>query len=123
VMIKCALILWAIEHLYVIKFELPRHILLELALVAAVRALDQAAPLSLPVGLDIKNFRPGLRDLKVIALLGRITTALTGLHPSRSGRARQRTRTCNRFSGPKTRFKACHRDLVFCPILPVISIP
>jgi hypothetical protein len=44
VMIKCALILWAIEHLYVIKFELPRNILLELVLVAAVRAPDQAVP-------------------------------------------------------------------------------
>jgi len=76
VMIKCALILWAIEHLYVIKFELPRHMLLELALVAAVRALDQAVPCSLLVSLALKCFQPGLRGLEVTALLRRITTAL-----------------------------------------------
>jgi len=76
-MIKCALILWAIEYLYVIKFELLRHILLELALVAAVRALDQAVPCSLPVSLALKRFQPGLRGLEVIALLGCITRDLS----------------------------------------------
>jgi hypothetical protein len=76
VMIKCALILWAIEHLYVIKFDLSRHILLELALVAAVRALDQAVPCSLPVSLALKRFQLGLRGLEVTALLRRITTTL-----------------------------------------------
>jgi len=56
--------------------EAPRLEDPELALVAAVRALDQAVPRSLPVSLALKRFQPGLRGLEVIALLGRITTAL-----------------------------------------------
>jgi len=38
--------------------------------------------------LALKRFQPGLKNIEVIAILGRITTALTGLHPSRSRRAR-----------------------------------
>jgi len=49
---------------------------LDFALVAAVRALDQAVPRSLPVSLALKRFQPGLRGLEVVALLRRITTAL-----------------------------------------------
>jgi len=60
----------------VIEPEVPRLEDPELGLVAAVRALDQAAPRSLPVGLALKRFQPGLKGLEVIALLRRITTAL-----------------------------------------------
>jgi len=60
----------------VVEPEAPRPEDPELALVAAVRALDQAVPLSLPVSLALKRFQPGLRGLEVIDLLGRITTAL-----------------------------------------------
>jgi len=56
--------------------EAPRLEDPELALVAAVRALDQAVPRSLPVSLALKRFQPGLKGLEVIALLRRITTAL-----------------------------------------------
>ncbi|MCQ4448687.1 MAG: hypothetical protein NO076_05535, partial [Sulfolobales archaeon] len=56
--------------------EAPRPEDPELALVAAVRALDQAVPRSLPVSLALKRFQPGLKGLEVIALLRRITTAL-----------------------------------------------
>jgi len=56
--------------------EAPRPEDPELALVAAVRALDQAVPLSLPVSLALKRFQPSLRGPEVTALLGRITTAL-----------------------------------------------
>lgn len=64
----------------VIEPEAPRPEDPELGLIAAVRALDHAVPLPLPMSLDIKSFRPGLKSTEVIALLGRITTALTGLH-------------------------------------------
>jgi len=60
----------------VIEPEAPRLEDPELGLVAAVRALDQAVPRSLPVSLALKRFQPGLRGLEVIALLRRITTAL-----------------------------------------------
>ena len=49
---------------------------LEFALVSTIRAFNQAVPRSLPVSLALKRFQPGLRGLEVIALLGRITTAL-----------------------------------------------
>jgi len=67
---------WALHPANVIEPEAPRPEDPELALVAAVRALDQAVPLSLPVSLALKRFQPGLRGLEVIALLRRITTAL-----------------------------------------------
>jgi len=60
----------------VIEPEVPRLEDPELALVAAVRALDQAVPRLLPVSPALKRFQPGLRGLEVIAFLGRITTAL-----------------------------------------------
>jgi hypothetical protein len=40
VIIKCTIILWAIEHLYVIKFELPRLIHLKYAFISAVGAFS-----------------------------------------------------------------------------------
>ncbi len=66
----------ALHPANVVEPEAPRPEDPELALVAAVRALDQAVPLSLPVSLALKRFQLGLRGLKVIALLRRITTAL-----------------------------------------------
>ena len=66
----------ALQPANVVEPEAPRLEDPELALVATVRALDQAVPRSLPVSLALKRFQPGLRGLEVIALLGRITTAL-----------------------------------------------
>jgi hypothetical protein len=66
----------ALQPANVVEPEAPRPEDPELALVAAVRALDQAVPLSLLVSLALKRFQPGLRGLEVTALLGRITTAL-----------------------------------------------
>jgi len=51
----------------VIEPEVPRLEDPELGLVAAVRALDQAASLLLSVGLALKSFRPGLKSTEVIA--------------------------------------------------------
>jgi len=78
----------ALHPANVIEPEAPRLEDPELALVAAVRALDQAVPRSLPVSLALKRFQPGLKGLEVIALLGRITTALGRAlpQPSREGR-------------------------------------
>jgi len=101
----------ALQPANVVEPEAPRLEDPELALVAAVRALDQAVPRSLPVSLALKRFQPGLKGPEVITLLRRITTALDRALPQLIREARQRTRTCNRFSGPKTRFKACRRDL------------
>jgi len=67
---------WALHPANVIEPEAPRLEDPELALVAAVRALDQAVPRSLPVNLGLKRFPSGLRGLEAIALLRRITTAL-----------------------------------------------
>jgi len=96
--------------------EAPRLEDPELALVAAVRALDQAVPLSLPVSLALKRFSAGPEGpLRSLPSWGVLRRPWAGLYLSWSGRARQRTRTCNRFSGPKNRFKACRRD----PIAPL----
>ena len=67
---------WALHPANVIEPEAPRLEDPELALVAAVRALDQAVPLSSLASLALKRFQLGLRGLEAIALLGRITTAL-----------------------------------------------
>jgi hypothetical protein len=66
----------ALHRANVVEPEAPRLEDPELALIAAVRALDQAVPLSPPVSLALKRFQPGLKGLEVIALLRRITTAL-----------------------------------------------
>jgi len=73
----------ALQPAHVVEPEAPRLEDPELALVAAVRALDQAVPSSLPVSLALKRFQLGLRGLEAIDLLGRITTAL-GKASSRS---------------------------------------
>jgi len=71
----------ALHHANAVESEAPRLEDPELALVAAVRALDQAVPCSLPVSLTLKRFQPGLRGLEVIALLRRITTVLGRASP------------------------------------------
>jgi len=76
VVVEDAVAPWALHPANVVESEAPRPEDPELALVAAVRALDQAVPRSLPVSPALKRFQPGLRGLEVIALLGRITTAL-----------------------------------------------
>jgi hypothetical protein len=47
VIIKCTIILWAIEDLYIIKFELPRLIHLKYASISAVGAFSHIPHLSL----------------------------------------------------------------------------
>jgi len=81
----------ALHPANVVEPEAPRPEDPELALVAAVRALDQAVPLSLPVSLALKRFQPSLKGLEAIALLRRITMALD-MALSRSTGARQRRR-------------------------------
>jgi len=87
VVVEDAMAPWALHPANVVEPEAPRPEDPELALVAAVRALDQAVPLSLPVSLALKRFQPGLRGLEVIALLRRITTALgrASPQPTRKG--------------------------------------